>query len=158
MNYKIRRATPVDMDEIINLCEEHAEYEGAVYRKDGKAKRLSEVLFNDKPRLQCLIAENGDGIVGYATFSFEISTWDANYYTHMDCLYLRSSARGQGIGEALVKEIAKQTRAKGLCQLQWQTPRSNERAIKFYCRLGASAKEKLRFYINEDVINQLLKK
>jgi ribosomal protein S18 acetylase RimI-like enzyme len=157
MNYKIRRATPVDIDEIINLCEEHAVFEGTTYWKNGKAERLSEFLFNDNPRLQCLIAENGDGIVGYATYSFEISTWDAGYFTHMDCLYLRSSARGIGIGEALVKEIAKQTRANGLCQLQWQTPISNERAIKFYYRLGANSKEKLRFYINEDIINQLLK-
>lgn len=157
MNYKIRRATALDMDEIIHLCNEHTEYEGATYSKDGKAERLSKFLFNDNPVVHCLIAENEGEIVGYATYSFEFSTWEAGYYTHVDCLYLRSSARGQGIGEAMMREIACQTKAKGLCQMQWQTPISNEKAIGFYERLGATAKEKLRFYFNDDLINQFIK-
>lgn len=156
MNYKIRRATALDMDEIISLCNEHAEYEGATFLKDGKMERLSQFLFTDKPAIHCLIAEGNHGIVGYATYAFEFSTWDACYYTHLDCLYLRAAARGLGIGEALVREIAKQTNANGLHQMQWQTPSSNERAIRFYHRLGARAKEKLRFYVNGDTLNKLI--
>lgn len=157
MNYQIRRATAVDIHEIINLCREHAEYEGATYSKDGKVERLSKFLFNNDPVVHFLIVENEGEIVGYATYSFEFSTWEADYYTHVDCLYLRSSARGQGIGEALMKEIACQTKAKGLSQMQWQTPISNEKAIGFYDHLGATAKEKLRFYFNDDLINQFIK-
>jgi ribosomal protein S18 acetylase RimI-like enzyme len=157
MNYKVRRATLSDIDEIINLCEEHARYEGATYLKGGKAARLLEFLFNDNPSLHCLIAESGNEIIGYVTYTFELSTWDASYYTHMDCLYLSTSARGFGVGEALVREIAIQTKSKGLHQIQWQTPIANERAIRFYNRLGATAKEKLRFYVNDDIINQLIK-
>jgi GNAT superfamily N-acetyltransferase len=153
MNYKIRSAIQADIEEIIKLCGEHAEYEQASYSQEGKAERLSSFLFTGSPRLYCLIAENEKEILGYATYMLEFSTWDAGFYVHMDCLYLRPNARGSGIGEALIKEIAKAAKENNCTQIQWQTPVFNERAIKFYYRIGATSKEKLRMYVNERFIN-----
>ncbi|MFT3908293.1 MAG: GNAT family N-acetyltransferase [Ferruginibacter sp.] len=157
MKYTIRKAIVTDIHEIIKLCEEHAVYEQAQYSPEGKAEKLGAHLFRQTPRLYCLIAESENSIVGYATYMFEFSTWDASFYTHMDCLYLRPHARGYGIGEAFVKEIAKQTKLNGYDLIQWQTPVFNERAIKFYYRIGATSKEKLRMYVNKDAIDNLLK-
>jgi ribosomal protein S18 acetylase RimI-like enzyme len=157
MNYKIRNAIPSDIAEIINLCAEHAEYEEAVYSPEGKKEKLANFLFGVQPRLFCLIAENGFGIVGYATYMFEFSTWDAGHYVHMDCLYLRPHARGYRIGEALIQEIARQTKVNDCQLIQWQTPVSNERAIKFYYRIGATSKHKLRLYLHEESIKNLIK-
>lgn len=155
MNYVIRGAKPVDITEIINLCAEHAEYEQASYSSKGKAEKLSSFLFSDNPRLFCLIAEIDKIIVGYATYMFEFSTWDADFYVHMDCLYLRPKARGLRIGEAMVKEIARQTKEHNSQLIQWQTPESNERAIKFYYRIGATSKKKLRMYLDGKAIDKL---
>jgi len=146
MNYTIRKAEKKDITEIIALCGEHAEYEQAHFSPEGKAKNLSAFLFSDKPRLHCLIVEQNNQITGYATYMFEFSTWDAGFYTHMDCLYLRPDFRGFGIGEALVHEIAKHSKRKGIEQMQWHTPQFNTRAVKFYRRIGAQFKEKIRFY------------
>lgn len=146
MDYTIRKALPEDMTEIINLCEEHAAYEQASYNRPGKAEKLSFHLFSKEPRLFCLIAEQNSSIAGYATYMFEFSTWDAAFYCHMDCLYLRPAYRGFGMGEALVHEIEKQAKLSGIDLIQWQTPVSNVRAIKFYHRIGATSKEKLRLY------------
>lgn len=148
MNYKIRKALPADMDEIILLCAEHAAFEQATYDATGKKEKLASFLFCDKPTTFCLIAENEKEIVGYATYSFEFSTWDAANYVHMDCLYLKPHARNFGIGEALIKEIVKAARENNCSIVQWQTPAFNERAIKFYKRIGAVGKEKLRFYLD----------
>jgi GNAT superfamily N-acetyltransferase len=156
MNYTIRKAIPADIAEIINLCGEHAEYEKAEYSSEGKAEKLSAFLFAENPRVHCLIAENENGIVGYATYMLEFSTWDADFYVHMDCLYLRDFARGFGIGEALIEEIARYANANECNQIQWQTPVFNERAIKFYYRIGATSKQKLRLYVNEETINRLI--
>lgn len=95
----------------------------------------------------CLIAESENQIAGYATYMFEFSTWDADFYVHMDCLFIRDFARGFGIGEALVKEIGEETKKNNCSLIQWQTPTFNERAIKFYYRIGATSKEKLRMYL-----------
>ena len=71
----------------------------------------------------------------------EFSTWDAAFYTHMDCLFVQEHARGFGIGEALVEEIKKQSQLIGSTHIQWQTPDWNERAIKFYYRIGGKVQE-----------------
>jgi GNAT superfamily N-acetyltransferase len=63
-------------------------------------------------------------------------------------LYLESEFRGQGIGEVVfekLKEIAKQN---DCINIQWQTPVFNERAIKFYNRIGGTGKDKVRFFID----------
>lgn len=147
MNYQIRKAIASDINEIILLCAEHAEYEQANYSAEGKAEKLAAFLFGEKPRLFCLIAEIEGKIVGYSTYMLEFSTWDAGFYVHLDCLFLREFARGFGIGEALMKEVAAQAKAHDCEIIQWQTPVFNEKAIKFYYRIGGTSKEKIRFYL-----------
>jgi GNAT superfamily N-acetyltransferase len=156
MIFTVRKAEPTDLGEIIDLCAEHAAYEQAAYSPEGKAEKLSSHLFSQSPRLFCLLAVDGTDILGYATYMFEFSTWDAAHYIHMDCLYIRPHARGFGIGEALVKQIAKASKENNCNIIQWQTPVFNERAIKFYYRIGATSKEKLRMYLEEEVIEKMI--
>lgn len=158
MNYRIRRAEPRDIEEILKLCAEHAGFERAEYSPAGKAEKLAKHLFADQSPVFCLIAENATGeILGYATFMPEFSTWDADFYVYMDCLFLRSRARNFGIGERMIREIARFAEQRNCKQMQWHTPAFNERAIKFYRRLGAASKEKTRFYLNEKTIEELAK-
>lgn len=146
MNYTIRNARPDDIPEIIHLCAEHSAYEQASYSSKGKAEKMKAYLFSPASRLHCLLAESEGKVAGYATYLFDFSTWDADFFTYMDCLYLRPEYRGFGIGEALVKKIEAHSRQQGIEQIQWHTPTFNVRAIKFYHRIGASSKEKTRFY------------
>lgn len=153
---KIRKAIEKDIDEIISLCSEHAKYEGAGYSSEGKAQKLLKFLFSDSPDLYCLIAEHDEKIAGYTTYMPEFSTWDAEHYIHMDCLYIREEFRGLGIGRRFINEIAKDTHLKGCSLIQWQTPASNTKAIEFYNKLGAKSKEKIRFFLNREFTNQIL--
>ena len=145
MEYKIRNAKPEDITEIIELCSEHALFGKCEFEREGKAEKLTTFLFSEKPAIYCLIAENNQEILGYATYSYEFSTWNADFYTHMDCLYLRPQARNYGIGKKLVDEIVRITKLNGYQEIQWQTPEFNKKAIKFYQRIGATYKEKYRF-------------
>lgn len=155
MNYRIREVEPRDVNELVRLCAEHAEFEQADFSAAGKAERLAPLLFSNSPRLFCLIVENEDEILGYAAFMLELSTWDAARYVHMDCLFLRPHARNFGIGKQLIREIARRAQLLECKQIQWQTPEANERAINFYHRLGARAKTKVRFYLDETTITKL---
>ncbi|MCU0425894.1 MAG: GNAT family N-acetyltransferase [Candidatus Kapabacteria bacterium] len=143
----IRLALPQDIEEIIRLCVEHAEYEKASYSAEGKAEKLAQYLFGEHPRLYCFVAQRADEIVGYTTVMQEFSTWDAAYYLNMDCLYVRSHARSRGIGELLMQQVVQLAQVLGLEQIQWHTPDWNERAIAFYQRIGASSKAKCRLYL-----------
>ncbi len=147
-SYLIRKAEPGDLPELVQLCAEHAEYEQADYSPLGKVEKLSEHFFGLSPSAFCLVVEVDKTLAGYATYSREFSTWDAGFYIHMDCLYLRPSYRGHGLGEKLIRQICEEARGLGCDLIQWQTPTFNTRAIKFYERIGAKQKEKVRFYLS----------
>lgn len=151
----VRSAHPDDLDEIIRLCAAHAEYERADYDPAGKRERLDGLLFGPSPRLFCLVAERADSLVGYATWSEEVSTWDAWLYAHMDCLYLDPDARGSGAGRLLVSQLARGALGRGCRLVQWQTPAFNTRAMRFYDRLGATRREKARFYLDKRAMERL---
>lgn len=145
----IRQATPTDLPELVDLCTEHAAYERAEFDPAGKEQALHHMLFAPAARLYCLVAEDEKGLVGYATFSVECSTWDAAYYMHMDCLFLRPQARNKGVGRELMKVIALRALQLGVKRMQWQTPSFNLDAVRFYDRLGPVKKEKFRLFLDE---------
>ena len=142
----IRFVSPLDMNALIQLCVEHAAYEKADYDPYGKKEALSMRLFSPPPPLYCLVVEQNEVIIGYATYMKQFSTWDARYYLYLDCLYLNEKARGQGLGEQLMYRIKEEAQKLGLSEIQWQTPDFNEGAIRFYQRLGATNKNKERFF------------
>ncbi|MFZ3493889.1 N-acetyltransferase family protein [Streptomyces sp. 5.8] len=142
----VRPARPEDLPRLVELMREHMAYERSAPRPAGLAERLGAQLFADGARLWVLLAETPRGeIAGYAACSAEFSFWEARHYLHMDCLYLAEEARGHGLGAALVDGVAALARELGLGHVEWQTPDWNEGAIRFYDRLGATGKPKLRY-------------
>lgn len=144
---KIRFAIEADIYQIIDLCEAHANYEQCEYSKTGKSAELLKSLFSDIPKLYCLVVEQENKLIGYATYTIQYSTWDAAEYIYMDCLYMYENARGFGLGEQLVEKIKEEGKKLSCNLVQWQTPDFNVRAIKFYKRIGATSKNKERFYL-----------
>src|ERR1700730_7122447 len=55
--YFIRAASPSDIEALIELCAEHAAYEGASYDPRDKGERLSSALFSASPRLYAWVVE-----------------------------------------------------------------------------------------------------
>jgi L-amino acid N-acyltransferase YncA len=148
MDYLIRDCDPDDIPEVIDLCQKHAAYEKASFNPIGKEEKLRDALFSNQPQLFCMVVEINGIIVGYASYTFDFSTWDAATFMYMDCLYLEEEARGFGIGEALIEKLKQLATAKNCINIQWQTPEFNERAIKFYHRIGGSGKSKVRFTLD----------
>ena len=148
MNYLIRECQPTDVNTVVQLCQKHADYERATFNPIGKEEELKSELFVEEPKLFCLVVEANETIVGYATYTFDFSTWDAASFMHMDCLYLDEETRGFGIGEALIEKLKQIAMAEKCINIQWQTPKFNERAIKFYNRIGGIGKDKVRFFLD----------
>ncbi len=142
---RIRLAEKKDINRIIELCKAHAEYEKSAYDIAGKAESLEGYLFEPNPGLHCLVVEKENEVLGYSTFMKQFSTWDSHYYIYLDCLYLEPEIRGFGIGEKMMEEVKAYAESENCKAIQWQTPDFNHRAIKFYKRIGATAKTKERF-------------
>ena len=145
MEYLIRRCQEKDLPALVELCEKHAAYEKTAYNANGKQELLANAIFGESQKLFSLVVESNNLIAGYATYTFDFSTWDAKPFLHLDCLYLEPGFRGYGIGEAIIKKLMAIATQHGCVTIQWQTPTFNKRAIKFYNRMGASGKHKVRF-------------
>jgi ribosomal protein S18 acetylase RimI-like enzyme len=145
MEYSIRNCELADLPKLVLLCQKHAAFEKADFSIAGKEEALQKALFSEKQRLNCLVVATTDTIVGYASYTFDYSTWDTADFMYMDCLFLEEEVRSFGIGELLIDRLKLIAVEKECANIQWQTPQFNERAIKFYNRIGAKGKDKVRF-------------
>jgi len=147
-NINIRKAKQSDIKSVIELCALHADFENAEYDRTGKEEKLIKFLFQNKPVLNCLVAEKNDKLLGYATATKEFSTWDADFFLHMDCLYISEQARGEKLGYKFISKIKELATELGCSHVQWQTPTDNLGAISFYKKCGATSKGKVRFFLS----------
>jgi GNAT superfamily N-acetyltransferase len=145
MEYIIRPAMLSDMSELLKLIAEHAAYEQAPFAAENKQERLARAIFEQPVRLHCEVVEENKKLVGYVSYTYDYSTWQAAEYMYMDCLFLRPETRGKGIGGKILKKLQAIARAKGCVNIQWQTPEFNAPAIGFYKKAGASHLNKIRF-------------
>ncbi|MEU9126831.1 GNAT family N-acetyltransferase [Kitasatospora sp. NPDC048540] len=144
---RVRAAVRADLPQVAVPAAEHAAYERAAPPAEGLAELLAAELFERaEPRLSCLVAELPGGVLaGYATCTEEFSTWQGRAHLHLDCLYLRDEHRGLGLGGLVIGAVVAEAGARGLAEVQWNTPVWNEGAIRFHDRLGATRKEKQRY-------------
>lgn len=142
----IRFAEKTDIDQIVELCEAHAIFEKSSYSSENKAKLLAKHLFHSTNDIECIVVEKEGNLVGYATFMKQFSTWDANHYIYLDCLFLKKNIRGKSIGYKIMCKIKEFADTQNCKIIQWQTPIFNDKAILFYNKIGAKPKTKERFF------------
>lgn len=148
MEYSIRSCEITDLQKLVILCQKHAEFEKSNFSPEGKEEKLKEAIFSKNPKLFCLVVVAKETIVGYVSYTFDFSTWDAATFMYMDCLFLEEEARSFGIGEVLIEKLKEIAAENNCVNIQWQTPEFNTRAIKFYNRIGAIGKDKVRFTLS----------
>jgi GNAT superfamily N-acetyltransferase len=148
MHYTVTEPTREKIESLLDLCAAHAAFEASDYKREKKAERLAIDLFGENRKLYCLVVEADGYYIGYITWMKQYSTWDAKAYLYMDCLYLDDQYRGFGIGAELINHLKAFGRKEGIDLIQWQTPKFNVRAIKFYKRIGARNKSKERFFLD----------
>lgn len=143
--HTVRRVEPTDLNAVVALCAEHAEFERASFDSSGKLERLNEAIFGNEQSLTAWLAVVDRQPVGYATATMDFSTWNAAPFLYMDCLFVRPTHRNGGIGLALVKTVCRFARERGVSEIQWQTPAWNTDACRFYRRIGGTDLPKVRF-------------
>ncbi|PRY40070.1 ribosomal protein S18 acetylase RimI-like enzyme [Spirosoma oryzae] len=148
MEYVIRKIREGELSQLIELCRRHAEFEQAEYTSTNKESALRAAIFTSGQKLFCYVIEVNSCLVGYFTYTFDFSTWDAEKFLHVDCVYLDPPFRGLRIGEHIFNELRIVADQTSCVNIQWQTPVFNDRAIKFYKRIGAIGKDKVRFFID----------
>jgi GNAT superfamily N-acetyltransferase len=144
----IRPARPDDLGEILAMIRELAEYERSAHEVQATEPMLADLLFGDNtpggaPAAYCHVAEAGASadppLAGMALWFLNASTWTGRHGIYLEDLYVRPAFRGQGIGHALMAELAGICVDRGYARLEWWVLDWNTPALDFYRRLGARA-------------------
>jgi diamine N-acetyltransferase len=158
MQFSIRKATPDDAKTLADLIVELATYEQLMDEAEPSAHRLREHLQEDaQPRCEALLAETDDGTaVGFALFYRHYSTFLTNFGLYLEDLFVRPTYRGEGIGFALLQQVATIAEERNCRRLDWAVLDWNEPAIDFYHEIGAeSMTDWTMMRLDEDQIEEV---
>ena len=138
-NYNIRLAGVDDLSEIFVLIKELAVYERLLHHVIATEELLAETLFGENSNVEVLLACDENQILGFALYFRSFSTFLGRPGIYLEDLFVREFARGKGIGEALLRRIARSTLEMGGGRLEWSVLDWNQPAISFYKKMGAVA-------------------
>jgi GNAT superfamily N-acetyltransferase len=133
----IRPATPSDVDDIVQMIHDLAEYERSPGAVEVDRHQLHDAFFAEAPTVYSHVADAGRRIVGMTIWFLTFSTWTGRRGIYLEDLYVRPDARGRGVGRALVSELAALARRSGYRRVEWSVLDWNEPALRFYRSLGA---------------------
>ena len=138
--FSIRPATRDDIPRVFELIQELAEFENAREHVETTPEQLAEDGFGDNPLFGLLVAQSGEKIVGMALSYFRYSTWKGKRL-YLEDLVVTESARGKGVGKALLEATIQKARETNCTGLMWQVLEWNTPAIEFYRRFDVRLDE-----------------
>jgi GNAT superfamily N-acetyltransferase len=134
---QLRPAEPRDLDAIVALIGELAEFEKLTHLLEVTAERLRPHLFGPRPVVEAFVAETGGAVVAFALFFTSFSTFLGKPGLYLEDLYVQPTHRGSGIGRALLVRLGALAVERGCGRFEWSVLDWNENAIRFYQRMGA---------------------
>lgn len=141
MSITLRPAEPADTATILGFVRELAAFEREPDAVVATEPMLAEALFGERPAAEAVIAEHGGQAVGFALFFANFSTWTGRRGLYLEDLYVTPSARGAGVGKALLIHLAGIARDRGWARFEWSVLDWNTPAVEFYRAMGAQAME-----------------
>lgn len=132
----LRKAEKKDVNEIMDLVRELAEYEKAPEQVTNTEERMIREGFGENPAFGCILAEKDGKVLGMSLYYYRYSTWKGRRL-YLEDIIVKEAHRGEGIGKILFDktiEIAKEEKCSGMMWqvLDWNTP-----AINFYDKYSA---------------------
>lgn len=152
----VRRVREADVPAVVALVRELADYERALHEVRLTETQLREALFGPSPALFGHVAEVDGEVVGFAVWFLNYSTWRGVHGVYLEDLYVRPTQRGNGLGRALLRELAAECVRQGYARLEWAVLDWNEPAIGFYKSLGALPQDEWTIYrLTDDALAKL---
>lgn len=137
----VRPGQREDVPRVFELIQELAAFENAPEQVETNASQLAEDGFGANPLFGLLVAENERReIVGMALYYFRYSTWKGKRL-YLEDLVVTESARGRGVGRALLEATIQRARDTNCSGLMWQVLEWNTPAITFYEKFGVRMDE-----------------
>lgn len=146
MSIEIRDLVESDLPAVFELMAEFAEYENLSAYLDIKPESYQAVVFGPKAFVEGLIALSDGEPVGYAIFYPCFATFGSLPGMFLEDLFVSEKERGTGVGDLLLREVAKQTRSRGFGRIDLHVLEWNAPAIEFYKKRGADVDSEDRHF------------
>jgi GNAT superfamily N-acetyltransferase len=137
-----------DIPELATLFVEMESYyfgEGSVNYEE-MLRYLSEKVFSTYSGVMIIGGRKEGILVGFATFSLLFPAPRCSGQAFMKELFTSETARGKGVGRALIQFIATFALEHGCSRLDWTAEESNPKAGEFYLSIGASLIEEKQYF------------
>lgn len=142
---KVRYANSDDVPLIFSFIQKKSEFDRNIGAFSGVLQvsedKLHTTLFGTTPFSYVLLAEVLDSNVGFALYGFRYSSFIGQPSIWLDDLYVDEEMRSQGIGTALMNQLARIAKDNNCTHLAWNADARNIRGLNFYHRLGAEITE-----------------
>ena len=137
--FLIRAVQPSDFAQWKPLWDGYNAFYG---RKDETAlaneisNRTWSRFFDGYEPVHAVVAEQSGQLLGLAHFIFHRSTIALGPVCYLQDLFTLESARGNGVGRALIKEVYRRADLAGCSRVYWHTHETNSTAIKLYNKVA----------------------
>jgi GNAT superfamily N-acetyltransferase len=93
-------------------------------------------FFDGYEPMQALVAERSGQLLGLAHLLFHRSTISIEPICYLQDLFALETARGKGVGRALIEEVYRCAKLAGCSRVYWQTHETNTTAMKLYDKVA----------------------
>ena len=135
----VRVVTPEDYNQWLPLWEGY----NAFYGRTGPTALSPEItrmtwsrFFDAYEPMHALVAESGGQLLGLTHYLFHRSTISIAPICYLQDLFAAESARGKGIGRALINSVYDQAKLAGANRVYWQTHETNHTAMQLYDKVA----------------------
>jgi GNAT superfamily N-acetyltransferase len=157
LTVRIAKATREHLPRVVELMKGLAEFEKLLDEFRVTEALLERYLFTREPVAELLVGYLDEEICGYALFFHNFSSFQGRPGMYLEDIYVEPSARGKGLGKALLLEVLQIAQKKGFLRCEWVVLDWNQRAKHFYESLGAEILSDWRLCRMDKVaINKLL--
>jgi GNAT superfamily N-acetyltransferase len=115
----------------------------AFYGREGATALPDEItdltwsrFFDGYEPIHALVAEHAGKLTGLVHYLFHRSSTQPRSNCYLQDLFTVESARGQGIGRALIEEVYRRAAQAGSGRVYWQTHESNATARMLYDKVA----------------------
>ena len=98
---------------------------------------LAWMRFHDLDEQMFALGGYVDGkLAGFAHYLFHRSTWAPKRYCYLEDLFVAETARGHGLGRALIEAVYRKAEAAGASRVYWLTQSNNAQARALYDKVA----------------------
>ncbi len=125
-----------DLPKIFKLAQAYWKFEKLPGFSPNAYKKLVTKILKTPALGKIWVAVERDQLIGYLVVVFLMSLEYGGISSEVDELYVESSKRGRGVGEALLTAAWQKMYEKRVVRISLRVGKSNKKGIRFYRKIG----------------------